>query len=119
MDKETMEFLLKQNNDLKEDMKEYINLHSTSIRGAIKSEVDRIDEMDKIRNGRIERNKDDIELIKKETAIVRWINRHPRISTIIAIAMVALIALGAHEINLKRTIEKVTNIELKEHGLPD
>ncbi|MBG7617676.1 MAG: hypothetical protein IZT57_04835, partial [Chloroflexi bacterium] len=59
MDAATVKFITDQNLQLKNDLKDIIVANGTVIRGLIISEVDRIDEMDKKRNGRIGKAEDD------------------------------------------------------------
>ena len=93
---------------------ELIRMEGTTTRGVIRSEIDRVEEMDKRRNGRIEETEEDIKLIKKETRISRWAHRNPKVAIAVFVALVLVIATGFHTINVKRTIEKVMRIELKE-----
>ena len=79
------------------------------------SEIDRVDEMNKIRNGRIEKNEADIDEIQDDTGLFRRMHRNPGKSIIIGIIIIAFIALGAYQINVRRTIEKATPIEFKDN----
>lgn len=114
MDTDTIKFITEQNKELKEDIKDIIAAHGTAIRGKMESEIDRIYEMDQIRNGKIEKNKEAVYKIEHETRLFRWAHRNPKWSIIIGIVLMAFISLGVHEINVRRTIEKVTKIELKD-----
>ncbi len=114
MDDATIHFITSQNTQLKEDLKDIILANGTVIRGKIVSEIDRIDELDKRRNSRIEKAEDNIVLIKKETRISRWAHRNPKLALITFVILVAGVATGLHTINVKRTIEKVMKIEFNE-----
>ncbi len=86
----------------------------SGVRAKMESEVDRIEVLDEIRNGKIETNGEEIKKLKKETTIARWIQRNRRLSaTILFIAMFTA-AWGYHTINFKRTVEKILRIELKD-----
>ena len=93
-------------------------IHGTAkgVRAKVESEVDRINEMDKIRNGRIDKNTDDIEMLERETRVGRWAQRNPKIAIIGFIILVASIAIGAYSMNVKRSVEKVLKIEFKEES---
>ena len=93
---------------------EVIKMEGTATRGLIRSEIDRIDEMNELRNGRIDKNKDDLYQLNKETRLSRFAQRNAGKMIIGFIIIVAIISLGAHSINVKRTIEKAMRIELKE-----
>ena len=115
MDKETIDFIVKQNQILKKDLKESIELNGIVVRGTIRSEVNRIDEMDKIRNGKIDCNERDIEMLQKETRLSRWMQRNPKVAIIGLIIIISVIALGAYQMNIKPTIEKYLRIELHDN----
>ena len=91
-----------------------INGTAKGVRAKVESEVDRIDEMDKIRNGRITKNEDDIECLQDETRVVKFAKKHPGKVIIGAVIFVALVSLSASQLNVKRTVEKMLNIELIE-----
>ena len=114
IDAKTIQFITDQNREQTEHLKDIILANGTLIRGKIESEIDRIDEMDRLRNGKIKENGDDINIIKKETRISRWAHRNPKVALIVFVAFVLLIATGFHTINVRRTIEKVMRIELNE-----
>ena len=114
MDAETIKFITAQNKELKEDLKDIIMANGTVIRGKIESEVDRIDEMDKLRNGRICDAEEDIKELKKETALARWINRNKKLALVLFALSVFALAFGYHAINFKRTVEKIMKIELND-----
>ena len=114
MDDATITFITEQNRQLKDDLKDIIMANGTVIRGKIESEVDRIDEMDKKRNGRICKNEDDIKDLKKDTRASRWLHRNPKAAVIIILAASVFLMTAFHTINVKRTIEKITKIELNE-----
>lgn len=88
-----------------------INGTATGTRATVESEVNRIDEMDKIRNGKIDCNQRDIDILQNETRGSRWAQRNPKVAIIGFIILVASIALGAYNMNVKRTIEKIIPIE--------
>lgn len=86
---------------------EIIRMEAETTRDFIKAEVDRIDEMDKKRNGKIEK-------LEKETIWVRWINRNPKKAIIIfLILMIGSVAV-VNAINVHRTAERILNVELKD-----
>ena len=114
MDAETIKFITEQNRGLKNDLKDIINLNGSAIRATMESEVDRIDEMDKRRNGKISENRADIYELRKETRISRFAQRNAGKVIIGFIIIVAVISVAAHTVNVKRTIEKVMRIELNE-----
>jgi len=114
MDAETIKFITDQNRELKDDLKDIIVANGTVVRGKIESEVDRLEEMDKIRNGRVECLEKEIKTVKHDSRLFRWAHRNPKVSIIVVIVLLSVIALGAHNINVKRTIEKVTKIELND-----
>jgi hypothetical protein len=87
---------------------ELIKMEGTATRGLIRSEIDRIHEMDEKRNGRIQK-------LETETRWTRWMARNPKVAIAIFISGVALVILGFNAINVRRTAEKVLNIELKEN----
>ena len=113
MDAETIKFITDMNREQSEYLKDIITANGTVIRGKIESEIDRIDEMDKLRNGRITKVEEDIDSVCCETKTVRWLWRNPKTGYILIVILIAAISLGAYQINLKRTIEKVLHIELK------
>ncbi|MCK5605354.1 hypothetical protein KAR91_25915, partial [Candidatus Pacearchaeota archaeon] len=75
----------------------------SGIRAKMESEVDRIEVLDEIRNGKIEENGEEIKKLKKETKIARWIQRNRRNSTIILVLFIFAVAYSYHTINFKRT----------------
>ncbi len=109
-DADLIQLLDKQENNLKD----FINGNGTLVRATMKAEVDRIDEMDKLRNGRINQNEDDIELLQDETRPARWVYRNPKVSAFILVCVLLLGAWGYHKISIKKTIENVTKIEFTE-----
>lgn len=84
------------------------------VKTKIQSEVNRIEVLDALRNGKIEANGDEIKKIKKETVIARWIQRNRRLSLIILIVFIFAAAFAYHEINFKRTVERYFRIELND-----
>ena len=105
--------------DLQSNMEERIvsAIHGSAkgVRAKVESEVNRIDEMDKIRNGRIADNEEEIEIVKDETKLARWVQRNKRLTVIIAALFIFAVAFAYHELNFKRTIEKYFRIELNEN----
>ena len=111
-----------------EDMKLITGLQSemegrilTAIKGVgsnmmakIESEVNRIEVLDALRNGKIEDNEKELKLLKKETKIARWIQKNKRNSIIIIVVTMLIVAFSYHSINFKRTIERIMKIELNE-----
>ena len=114
LDTEDIKVITGLQDKMEERLVEAIKGTGTGVRAKIESEVNRIDEMDKIRNGRIQKNADDIEDLEAETKIARWVQRNKRLSVIIAAIFMMGMAFGYHTINIKRTVEKYLNIELKD-----
>ena len=114
MDTETIKFIKDEMRELKDDLKDIIVANGIVVRGKIESEVDRIDEMDKKRNGRICENEEGIENLRKETRLSRFAQRNAGRMMLGFVIVVAIISLGAHAINVKRTVERVLRIELNE-----
>ena len=85
----------------------------SGMRATMSAEVDRIEVLDEIRNGKIEANDEEIKKLKKETKIARWIQRNRRLAVIILFIAMFTAAWGYHTINFKRTVEKILRIELK------
>ena len=92
----------------------HINGTAKGVRAKIESEVNRIDEMDKLRNGRISENEDDIKEIKEETRISRWAHRNPKVAIITVVILIASVSIGLHTVGVKRAVERLMRIELKE-----
>ena len=113
LDKDTINFIVRQNEILKNDLRQSIEDNGVAVRGTVREQIDRVDEMDKIRNGKIGRNEEDIEMLQCETRFSRWMQRNPKVSIIGVMIIVAGIALGAYQINIKPTIERMLKIELK------
>lgn len=89
------------------DIIELIKMEGTATRGLIRSEIDRIHEMDKRRNGKIEK-------LENETRWMRWMGRNPRVAIAIVFAGIILAMWGFNAINVRLTAEKLLKIELKE-----
>ena len=114
LDTEDIKLITDLQGKMEERLVETIKGTATGVRAKVESEVDRINEMDKIRNGRIDKNTDDIEMLERETRVGRWAQRNPKIAIIGFIIFVASIAIGAYSMNVKRTVEKVLKIEFKD-----
>jgi hypothetical protein len=93
---------------------EAITSQGTGTRATIEAEVNRIDMMDKIRNGKIAHNESELEILQRETRIARWCQRNKRLSAIIAIIVILGVMVSYQSINIKQSIEKHLKIELKE-----
>ena len=104
MDTQDIKLITGLQDKMEERLVEAIKGLGTGVRAKIESEVNRIDEMDKIRNSRIN-------TLEKETIIGRWAYRNPKVTIIATIILIASIALGSYQINVKRTIEKIIPIE--------
>jgi hypothetical protein len=89
------------------DIIELIKMEGTATRGLIRSEIDRIHEMDKKRNGKIER-------LENETRWMRWMGRNPKIALALFFVGIVLAMLSFNAINVRLTAEKLLKIELKE-----
>ncbi len=107
MDAETVTFITDQNRQLKNDLKDIVEVNGTVVRAKIESEVDRLDK-------RFIPVEKDVKILKKETSIFRWAHRNPRVAIIGALLVLAGVFVGLHTINVKRTVEKVLRIELNE-----
>lgn len=114
LDRDIVDFIVGQNKDMEERLTDAIHGSAKGVRAKVESEVNRIDEMDKIRNGKIQENGEEIKNLKKETLIARWIQRNRRLAAIILMIAMFTAAWGYHTINFKRTVEKVLRIELNE-----
>ena len=88
----------------------------TGMRAKIESEVNRIEEMDKIRNGKIRCNEEEVDILKDETKIARWIQCNKKTAVTIFIVVVAAIGMGMAKIDVKRSIEKAAKIELRDEN---
>ena len=97
------------------DIIQLIKDQGTVTRAVIRAEIDRIDEMDRKRNGIINETKQKVIKLEAETRWTRWMWRNPKASIIIFVTGVALVLMGFNAINVRRTAEKVLNIELKEN----
>ena len=98
----------------KEDITEIVQLNSTSVRGKIESEVNRIDEMDQLRNGRITDAECDITDIRNETCLFRWAHRNPGKAIASFLILFCGLAYGYHKIDIKRTIENKSGVYFKD-----
>ena len=87
-----------------------------SVKTKIQSEVNRIEVLDALRNGKIEKSEKEIKLVKKETQIARWIQRNKKLSVIIIAVAMLIVAFGYHTLNFKRAAEKYLKIEWKDDG---
>lgn len=96
-----------------EKMHEFIKASSTLTRAKMESEVDRINEMDKLRNGRIGQNEEDIEELQEETRPARWVYRNPKVSAVILIVVIMLGAWGYHNRIIRGVIENKTGIVIE------
>ena len=107
MDGDTIQFITNQNKELKGDLKDIIEANGTAVRGKIEAEADRMDK----RFIPIEK---DVKILKRETRISRWAHRNPRVAIVGFILAMAVLMIGLHTLNVKRTVEKVLRIELNE-----
>jgi len=114
LDTEDIKLITGLQKDMEDRIVEAIKGQGTGMRAKIESEVNRIDEMDKLRNGKIRCNEEELEIVKDETKIARWVQRNRRLSAIILMIAMFTAAWGYHTINFKRTVEKVLKIELKD-----
>ena len=96
------------------DIIEIIKMEGTATRALMRSEIDRIEVMDKVRNGRITEAECEVEVLKKETRITRWMHRNPKVAIIVVVVSAFILMSAFHAVNIRRTIEKVTKIELKD-----
>ena len=108
LDREDIKFITEQNNAMEKRLTNTIQGQGSGVRAKIESEVNRIDEMDKKRNGKIKS-------LEKQTHVFRWAHRNPKTTIIIVIIFIAFVTLGMHQVNVKRTIEKHLKIELNEN----
>ena len=114
MDAETIQFITEQNRAQNEYLKDIIVVNGSAIRAKMEAEVDRIEILDNIRNGKIEKNEQGIKELRGETRLSRFAQRNAGRMILGFVIVVALISLAAHSLNVKRTIEKVMRIELNE-----
>ena len=98
-----------------QDLIEIIKMEGTATRALMRSEIDRIEEMDRVRNGRICEAENSIKEIKSETKFFRWMHNNPKWSLILMALFVAAVVIGTHTINIRRTIERMTKIELNDN----
>ena len=85
------------------NLKEIIQLNGRAIKATMISEVDRLDEADKRRNGIIG-------TLKAETTFWRWTQRNYRLVVPIVLLLLLLLIKGADRINVKRTFENQTGV---------
>lgn len=116
LDREDIIFIQKQNAELEKRLSETIKGTATGVRATIKAEINRVDEMDKIRNGRISKNEEDIEDLQGETKIARWVERNKKLTALILILATMIVVSGYHVINVRTTVEKLLKIELREQA---
>ena len=95
-------------------IKETIELNGSAIRATMMSEVDVIHIMDASRNNRIGKNEEKIKVVLIETCVPRWLHRNPRVSIAIFLLLFAGLFYGLHLINIPKTFENTTGIELKD-----
>ena len=69
---------------------------------------------DEIRNGRIEHNEDEIEIIRDETSFWRWAQMNKRFTISVAATIIVCLILVVPEINIRKFIEKHTGIEMND-----
>ena len=131
IEKSTSDFIIEQNHELKEDLKEFILMNGSldrakmiNIIDPIAKDVALIKEQGIKRNGRLEELENckaeqlDLLRVEKETTFTRWMHRNPRIA-IIGILIAALVfgvtsAVSYHKVDARRSIEKVLPIVLQE-----
>ncbi len=107
MDAETITFITDQNRQLKNDLKDIVEVNGTVVRAKIESEVDRLDK-------RFIPVEKDVKILKKETSIFRWAHRNPKVAIITAVVFVACVAISLHTVGVKRIVERLIRIELNE-----
>lgn len=112
LDTEDVKLITGLQGEMEKRLVDAIKGQGSRVRATMESEVDRIEVLDKIRNGKIQENGEEIKKIKKETVIARWIQRNRRLAVIILFIAMFTAAWGYHTINFKRTVEKVLKIEL-------
>jgi len=89
----------------KKDLKEIIEENGVVIRGLMRSEVNRIDEMDQKRNGAIRD-------LLCETTVWRWAQRNYKFVLPAALFILILIIKGSDRIDVNALFENTTGIEL-------
>ncbi len=82
----------------------------SGMRATMTSEIDRIEVLDKIRNDRIGKNEDDVEILQNETRGARFLQRKPVKTIIVAIVIIALISLGASKIDVEQATFIIHNV---------
>lgn len=82
----------------------------------IEDDIAEIKKNDIIRNGRLEKTEDDIDCLRQETGITRWIHNHPIYGAIALLILFMGLAYGYHKlkINVPETIENTTGIVIEE-----
>lgn len=113
LDPDTVKFIVDQNERLENNMKEYMDLTGTATRGAIKAEVDRIDQMDKIRNGKIANNEEEIDIVKDETSFGRWAQRNKKFSIPAVFVLLIGLIIGVILLGPEKVIEKAAGVEIE------
>ncbi len=114
MDDATIKFITGQNKELKEDLKEFINVNGTLVRATMKAEIDRIDEMNEVRNGRIAKTEYMIKQTRKETGVFRWMHRNPGKAIAAIVILFGGLAYGYHKVDIKKSFEKKSGIYFKD-----
>ena len=100
-----------ENFDLKlESLEKTVRYGFKGIRQYVDAGFETIDRKDNIRNGRIGK----LEKANKDTAFFRWMHRNPIPSVAALIIAIMVGAYGYHKINIKKTVENMTKIELKD-----
>ena len=95
------------------DIIEIIKMEGTATRALMRAEIDRIEEMDRVRNGKIHENCDAVKRIDRETRWARWATRNAKLAIMTFIIGVSLVLITFNALNVRRTIEKMTKIEFK------
>jgi hypothetical protein len=82
-------------------------VEGTLTRATMMAEVDRIDEMDKVRNG-------SIKIALAETSFWRWAQRNYKFVLPAALILLVMFIKGSDRIDLHKTVENATKIEITE-----
>ena len=112
MDAADIKIITELNSQLRDDLKEVIVLNGSAIRAKMEAEVDRVREMDAIRNGKIDANRDELCALRDQTAFWRWMHCNPWKSALIVLIAFAGMAYGYHRVDIKKTVENTTGVSL-------
>lgn len=121
LDREDIKFITDQNDRMKTDLMDAITLQGSGTRALIESEVNRIDEMDKVRNGRIRTAERDIETLEQKAENceahvkgIKWLTKRWYMILVFMVIFGLCTSWLFHHLDVRKTVEKQIGIELKE-----